>query len=105
MNTRMNLSCKKILMQLYKASDNFGSVFSLPVLYIITTQLVLNSARLFYIILTIIKPTDSFMTSLVFSSLFNLVTGLAYFLIILYAADMPIHQVNEMFSKQFTYLN
>ena len=99
---------KKVLLHLQRANAALGSVFSVPVLYMITMQLTMASFILFEtiyggLIRQIEFLSNSIMTSPLIVLLFKYLFGVY---IILHSADMPVKQVRaEMILPMFLCLN
>ena len=85
---------KKVLLHLQRANASLGSVFSIPVLYLITMQLTMASFILFETIYGLIRQiellTNSSMIGTLIIVFFKNVFGVY---IILHSADMPVKQV------------
>ena len=84
---------KKVLLHLYQASDAVGSIFSMPVLYIITINLVMASFELFGMSYALIKPNRFASTIVIIIVVMTFITNLMTVFIILYSADMSTNQV------------
>ena len=84
---------KKVLLHLYEASRALETVFSLPVLYVITTKLVIVSTNFFCIIYGLIKPNSGFPVDWTLHSIVQVITNLAHLLIVVHSADLPVYQV------------
>ena len=84
---------KQVLLHLYEATAALGTIFSVPVLYIITSKLVLISFHSFTIIYMLIRPKGIFVVSWVATMLTQLVGSLVNIWIILYSAELPVYQV------------
>ena len=85
---------KSVLLHLHEASDELNSVFSFPLLFIITTKLVLVSTYLFTLIYGLVKPNVLLPNSLVLFLIVQTVTFLGHLLVMFHAADMPVYQVS-----------
>lgn len=89
-----SIDSKKILLHIHRANSALGSVFSIPVLYMITIQLTIASFILFLTIYGLIRHNEllsnNVMTSTLMIELFR--TLLSVFLM-LFSADMPVKQV------------
>ena len=85
---------KKVLLHLQRANAALGSVFSVPVLYMITMQLTMASFILFETIYGLIRQieflSNSSMTGTLIVLLFKYLFGVYT---ILHSADMPVKQV------------
>ena len=68
-------------------------IFSLPVLFIITTKLVIVSTNFFCIIYGLIKPNCGFPVDWTLHSIVQVITNLAHLLIVVHSADLPVYQV------------
>lgn len=88
---------KKILIHLYEAFSAFKSLFSVPILYIVTLKLIIVALNLFAFIYSLVKPSDSFVGTWMFDMFAQVIISLAHLLIILLAADLPIYQVFIIF--------
>jgi hypothetical protein len=85
---------KKTLLNLHGASKALGSVFSIPVLYIITAKFVMVSFSLFSIIYALVNPNKAiFSLSWIINHLLSIFKNVASVLIILHAADLPALEV------------
>ena len=84
---------KNVLLQLHQVLTVFQLIFSVPVLFIITTKFTFASFGSFEIIYSLIKPNSYFTVSWFIRHLLNFFRFLVYILIILHAADMPVQQV------------
>ena len=83
---------KKILLHLHRAYAALGSVFSIPVLYIITMQLTMTSVTLFLVIYSFIKP-NPFLSSMTSVLLVNSIKTSLIVFTVLHSADIPVNQV------------
>ena len=90
---------KQILTHLYEASEALESIFSVPILYIITSKLVVVALNLFAVIYVLMKPNAFFSSSWILILLVTVITGLAHVLVVLRAADMPAYQVELSFQN------
>ena len=100
MNTRSNPSVpfwngiKEVLLHIHRANAALGSVFSLPVLYMITTKLAMASLSLFIIIYGLVKPNALLSSnSMAIMLLIELSKSVLGVFIILNSADLPVNQV------------
>ena len=87
---------KKVLLHLQESFAALSSVFSFPVLYIITNNLIMISFYVFSIIFGLIINTSNNIASTrnwQLPVLGRTIRCLINLLIVLHAADMPIHQV------------
>ena len=84
---------KNIFLQLYRVSAVFQSIFSIPVLFLITTRFALISFISFEVIYSLIRPNVLLNLSWIITNLLNIFRHLVSILIILHAADMPVQQV------------
>ena len=85
---------KEALLQIHRANAALGSVFSIPVLYMITTKLAMASLSLFIIIYGLVKPNALLSSnSMAIMLLIELSKSLLGVLIILNSADLPVNQV------------
>ena len=84
---------KNVLLQLHQVLTVFQLIFSVPVLFIITTKFTFASFGSFEIIYSLIKPNSYFTVSWFIRHLLNFFRFLVYILIILHASDMPVQQV------------
>jgi hypothetical protein len=85
---------KNALLNLHGTFKALGSVFSVPVLYIITAKLVMVSFSLFSIIYALVKPNQTiFSLSWIINNLLSIFKNIASVLIILHAADLPALEV------------
>lgn len=84
---------KQVLLHLYEATAALSIIFSVPVLYIITSKLVLISFHSFTIIYMLIKLKEAFNLGWLLTMLTQLVGSLANIWIILYSAELPLYQV------------
>ena len=88
------IGSKKVLLHLHRANAALGSVFSIPVLYMITIQLTMASFILFETIYGLIRQieflSNSSMTGTLIIVFFKYLFGVY---IILHSADMPVKQV------------
>ena len=92
-----NKGIRRALLDLRHASAHLGAVFSVPVLFVITTQLAFASFYSFAIIYAILRTNQVYTLSFIASMLFQLIGSLSSVLVILHAADMPAHQVSFIF--------
>ena len=84
---------KKVLLHLYEASRALETVFSLPILYIITIKLLTVSMHFFCIIYGLIKPNSGFQVDWTLSLIMQVITNLTRLLMVLSSADLPVYQV------------
>jgi len=85
---------KEVLLHLREASDELNSAYSYPLLYIITTKLVIVSTYLFTIIFWLVN-TDVVLpsSSLVLYFVAQVVSNMIHLLIVFHAAELPVRQV------------
>ena len=85
---------KAVLLHLREASDELNSVFSYPLLYIITTKLVIFSTYLFTIIFWLVN-SDVVLpsSSLVLYFVAQVVSNMIHLLIVFHATELPVCQV------------
>ena len=86
---------KKVLLHLYQASDALRSIFSMPVLYIITINLAKISFSLFGMAYALIKPNRVVSTLIIIIEIMSVIASLFTVFIVLYSADMPTNQVEQ----------
>ena len=86
---------KVVLTHLYEAFIALESLFSVPVLYIITSQLIVVALNLFAIIYSLVKPSSIglLVSSWLIDMSKHIISNLVHLLIILNAADMPVYEV------------
>jgi hypothetical protein len=84
---------KELLTHLYKASTALESVFSLPILFVITSKLITVSLYLFTIIYGFVRPNTLFAETSILSIIVEVICSLLVVLCVLHTADLPIHQV------------
>ena len=84
---------KKTLFNLHGATKALSSVFSVPVLYLITTKFVMVSFSLFSITYGLLKPNPLFNLHWKITHSLSILRNLISLLIILHAADMPVQEV------------
>ena len=85
--------CKKVLHYLHKASVAIGSLFSMPVLVTLVSQLLIISLNLFGIIFIVVRTKKEYTTTGLPFVVFTLIASLVRVITVLHAADMPVHQV------------
>ena len=100
-----NKGIKRALLDLRHASAHLGAVLSVPVLFLITAQLAFASFYSFSIIYAIIRSNQVYTLSFIATMLFRLIGNLSSVLVILHAADMPVHQVSFIFRCCACFLN
>ena len=88
---------KNVLLYLHRVLALFQSVFSIPVLFIITTNFTVISFDLFEITYVLIRPNSLMSLSWIATHVLNILKSLMSVVIILHAADMPVHQVRILF--------
>jgi hypothetical protein len=86
---------KVVLMHLYEAFVALESLFSIPVLYIITSKLIIVALNLFAIIYGLVKPSSTFVSSWMIEMSILVITSLVHLLIVLDASDMPVYEVRS----------
>jgi len=84
---------KVVLTHLYEAFIALESLFSVPVLYIITSKLIVVALNLFAIIYSLVKPSSILVSSWLIDMSKYIIINLVHLLIILNAADMPVYEV------------
>ena len=87
---------KSVLLHLHEACKELNSIFSFPLLYIITAKLVIVSTFSFLLIYGLVKPSVLVPTSLVLFLIAQIVSYLTHLLVIFHAADMPAYQVYSL---------
>ena len=88
---------KQILLHLCEACAALGSIFSFPILYLITEKLVKISFFLFFIICGLLQDNSLFSTEWIVVMCVQVVFSLIDLLIALHATDMPVCEViNKM---------
>ena len=85
--------CKKVLHHLHKASVAIGSLFSMPVLVTLVSQLLIISLNLFGIIFIVVRTKKEYTTTGLPFVVFTLTASLVRVITVLHAADMPVYQV------------
>ena len=89
---------KQTLFHLRGAFEALGSIFSFPILFLITTKLVMVAFSSFSIIYGLFNPNDQiFSLTWLVINLLNLARNAASVLIILHAADMPVNAVCDFY--------
>lgn len=86
---------KVVLMHLYEAFVALESLFSIPVLYIITSKLIIVALNLFAIIYGLVKPSSTFVSSWMMDMSRHIISSLVHLWIVLDAADMPVYEVRS----------
>ena len=84
---------KQIIFYLQRASTALNSMYSFAALYIITTKFIIVSLHLFFSIYGLVQPSEILYTSHKINMMGQVITSLVHVLIVLHAADLPIHQV------------
>ena len=84
---------KVVLTHLHEAFIALESLFSVPVLYIITSKLIVVALNLFAIIYSLVKPNSIVVSSWLIDMSKYIISNLVHLLIILNAADLPVYEV------------
>ena len=84
---------KQIIFHLQKASAALNSVYSPAALFIITNKFIVVSINLFSFIYALVQPSEIIPSSHMINMIGQVINSLCHVLIVLHAADMPIHQV------------
>ena len=91
--TRLRLQmCKQLFCTICKATGNSNNIYSLPVLFVVTTKLVTAAASLFIIIQRVIRP-DIRMGTIASIMMASFIFDWLYICVIFLSSDLPIDQV------------